>query len=93
MGVTRTEATPHTTGIALFDLSPTHRTVLDQADRFARSELYPLSERMDHEEWWPEDAFAKIGAAGWFGVTTPEGYGGVGLDLLAQGLVAQAFAR
>ena len=93
MRATPTEPAPRATGAALFDLSPTHRTVLDQADRFARSELYPLSERMDHEEWWPDDAFAKIGAAGWFGVTTPEAYGGAGLDLLAQGLVAQAFAR
>jgi isovaleryl-CoA dehydrogenase len=90
---TRTEATAHETDAVLFDLSPTHRTVLEQADFFAHTELYPLSERMDREEWWPEDAFAKIGAAGWFGVTIPEAYGGAGLDLLAEGLVAQAFAR
>ena len=41
-----------------FDLDEGQRTILDQADRFARNELYSLSERMDAEEWWPEDAFA-----------------------------------
>ena len=34
--------------------------------------LYPLAERMDNEEWWPPDAFAKIGRNGFFGVTVPE---------------------
>ena len=48
---------------------------------------------MDAEEWWPEDAFPKIGAQGLFGVTVPPEYGGAGLDLVAAGLVMQAFSR
>jgi isovaleryl-CoA dehydrogenase len=76
-----------------FDLDDEQRGILDQADRFARNELYPLSERMDAEEWWPEDAFPKIGENGFFGVTIPDQYGGVGLDLLAAGLVLQGFGR
>ncbi|MGD0720841.1 MAG: acyl-CoA dehydrogenase family protein [Roseiarcus sp.] len=76
-----------------FDLDPDRRAILEQADRFARNELYGLSARMDAEEWWPEGAFAKIGASGYFGATIPEAYGGAGLDLLAAGLVLQAFAR
>lgn len=76
-----------------FDLDEDQRNILDQADRFARNELYPLSERMDAEEWWPEDAFAKIGDNGLFGVTIPEAYGGAGLDLMAAGLVLQGLGR
>ncbi len=76
-----------------FDLNDEQRVVLDQADRFARNELYPLSERMDAEEWWPEDAFAKIGENGFFGVTIPEEYGGAGMDLQDAGLVLQGFSR
>jgi len=76
-----------------FDLSADQRQILDQADRFARQELYPLAERMDAEEWWPEEAFAKIAAAGFFGITIPEEYGGVGLDLVSAGAVVQAFGR
>jgi isovaleryl-CoA dehydrogenase len=76
-----------------FDLDAEQRSVLDQADRFARKELYGLSARMDAEEWWPEDAFPKIGDNGLFGVTIPEEYGGAGLDLLAAGLVLQGLAR
>ncbi|UVC08845.1 acyl-CoA dehydrogenase family protein [Rhizobium sp. TH2] len=76
-----------------FDLTPDQQEILDQADKFAHGELYPLSERMDNEEWWPEHAFPKIGDAGYFGVTVPEEYGGVGLDLVSAGLVLQGFSR
>lgn len=76
-----------------FDLDADQQMVLDNADRFARNELYPLSERMDEEEWWPDDAFPKIGDNGLFGITVPEEFGGVGLDLVAAGLVGQAMAR
>ena len=33
-----------------FALNEEQQAVLDQADRFARKELYPLSERMDREQ-------------------------------------------
>ena len=48
---------------------------------------------MDADEWWPEDAFPKIGQNGLFGVTIPEEYGGAGLDLVSAGLVLQGFSR
>ncbi|MEX3009605.1 acyl-CoA dehydrogenase family protein [Hoeflea sp. TYP-13] len=76
-----------------FDLNAEQREILDQADRFARNELYPLAEKMDAEEWWPDDAFPKMGDAGFFGITVPEEYGGVGLDLVTSGLLLQAFGR
>ena len=74
-------------------LSNDEQAMLDQADRFARQELYPLSQRMDNEEWWPDQAFALIGKTGYFGITVPESYGGAGLDMFTSGLVLQAFSR
>ncbi|MCV0397894.1 MAG: acyl-CoA dehydrogenase family protein [Rhizobiaceae bacterium] len=76
-----------------FELDEDQTAILDQADRFGRNELHPLSTRMDEEEWWPEDIFPKIGDAGFFGVTIPEQYGGAGLDLVSAGVVLQGFAR
>lgn len=76
-----------------FGLNEEQQAVLDQADRFARNELYPLSQKMDEEEWWPPDAFPKMGDNGFFGATIPEEYGGAGMDLLNAGLVLQGFAR
>lgn len=84
---------PNAAAAEPFKLAPEHREVLDQADRYARNELYPLAERMDAEEWWPDEAFRKLGKDGWFGITSSEEYGGVGADLFTSGLILQAFGR
>ena len=76
-----------------FDLSDDQREVLDTADRYARNELYPLAPRMDNEEWWPDHIFPKLGKDGYFGITVPPEYGGVGGDLFTSALVLQAFSR
>lgn len=76
-----------------FALTPEQVAVLDAADRYAKAELYPLSQRMDNEEWWPSDAFAKLGKAGYFGITVDPEFGGVGADLMTSGLILQAFSR
>jgi isovaleryl-CoA dehydrogenase len=85
------EAAPRSA--SAFELSPEQLEMLDAADRYAREELYPLSKRMDDEEWWPAEAFAQLGPAGFLGITIPAAYGGAGLDLMSTGLVAQAFSR
>ncbi|WP_346357391.1 acyl-CoA dehydrogenase family protein [Bosea sp. (in: a-proteobacteria)] len=76
-----------------FGLDEEQNAILDGADRYARAELYPLSQRMDDEEWWPDEAFRQIGVNGFLGATIPEQYGGAGLDLLQAGLVLQGFSR
>lgn len=78
---------------AFTGLSTDEMDILAQADRFAQKELYPLAQRMDDEEWWPEDVFKKIGETGYFGVTAPESYGGSGMDVFTSGLILQAFSR
>ncbi|HXG29678.1 MAG TPA: acyl-CoA dehydrogenase family protein [Nevskiales bacterium] len=78
---------------AFTGLSTDEMDILAQADRFAQKELYPLAQRMDDEEWWPEDVFRKIGATGYFGITAPETYGGSGMDVFTSGLILQAIGR
>jgi isovaleryl-CoA dehydrogenase len=76
-----------------FDLTEEQRETLAAADDYAHNELFPLAPRMDNEEWWPAEAFTKLGANGYLGVTVPQEYGGAGADLFTSGLVLQAFAR
>ena len=76
-----------------FDLTTDQRQLFEHADRIGKEKLLPLAERMDNEEWWPEDLFAQLGSLGFLGVTVPEKYGGVGLGLLESGLILQAFSR
>lgn len=89
----RADATTASAAQVFSGLTNDEVEVLDQADRFARAELYPLARRMDDEEWWPEQAFALLGRNGYFGITAPPSLGGAGADLFTSGLVLQAFAR
>jgi len=65
----------------------------EAARHFARKEIAPVAERMDREDYFPRDVFAKLGAHGFLGITLPEKYGGVGLGYLAQVLVLEEIAR
>ena len=76
-----------------FDLNAEDRLILDEAERFAREQLYPLSARMDDEEWWPDDLFPMLGRHGQLGLTIPTEYGGQGMGLFQAGLVAQAHSK
>jgi isovaleryl-CoA dehydrogenase len=67
------------------ELTSEEQQILDETDRFARGELYPLAPRMDHDEWWPDDLFPRLGAAGYLGIAVPEEYWGVGSTLIASG--------
>jgi isovaleryl-CoA dehydrogenase len=86
-------ATESATPAHAFKLSPDQQIILDEANKFCRSELYPLAQRMDNEEWWPDGVFEKIGEQGYCGITVPEEFGGTGLDFFTSGLVCQAMAR
>ncbi len=78
---------------AAFELTAEQQATLDSASEYARRELYPLAPRMDAEEWWPAQAFARLGADGYLGITVGQAYGGAGADLFTSGLVLQAISR
>jgi isovaleryl-CoA dehydrogenase len=74
-----------------FELTPDQRDIYDHAHRYAKAELAPLLQRMDDDDWYPDDLIPKLGASGYLGVTAPAEYGGSGMDLFSAGLVAEAF--
>jgi len=76
-----------------FSLNEEQRAVLENADRFGREQLYPLAQKMDDEEWWPEEIMPRMGELGFLGITIAPEYGGVGMDILSAGLIEQAFSR
>ena len=76
-----------------FRLSRDQAEILEQADRFARREFWPLQQKMDDEEWWPPQAMPALGKIGFLGVTAGSEYGGADGDFMTSGLIAQALAR
>ena len=77
----------------LFSLTEEQNAILEAADEYAKTELYPLSEKMDKEEWWPKGVFKKMAQQGLLGVTVDPKYGGVGLGYLEGGLICQTLGR
>jgi isovaleryl-CoA dehydrogenase len=76
-----------------FKLDEDYQMIYDAAEKFAREQLLPIAGKMDDDECWPQGLFAMLGREGYLGVTIPEEFGGAGMDEMAQGLVAEAFAK
>lgn len=76
-----------------FSLTEEQSAILEAANQFGEQELYPLSEKMDNEEWWPKGLFKQMGDMGLLGATVDPKYGGVGMGYLSAGLISQAFGR
>lgn len=76
-----------------FTLTGDQQEILDTADRYMRDNIYPLNQRMDEDEWWPDEEFRALGKMGYLGVTAPADLGGAELDVFGSGLVLQAMSR
>src|SRR6266581_4310279 len=50
--------------------------------RFVERDVVPVASELEHADEYPEDIVATMRDLGLFGVTIPEQYGGLGLDLL-----------
>jgi len=78
---------------ANYALSDDQRAILDHVERVAREVLHPLQEKMDAEEYWPEDLFPKMGELGLLGITAPIELGGSGQDEFTQALVSEVISK
>lgn len=79
--------------VAPFSLTSGQQEILELASDFARKELWSLQQRMDDEEWWPEQVMPALGRMGFLGVTVDPAEGGSGGDFFTSGLIAQGLAR
>jgi alkylation response protein AidB-like acyl-CoA dehydrogenase len=66
--------------------TPTDDEVRDEiigtVRRFVANEIIPVASEMEHDDRYPADIIAQMRDLGLFGVTIPQAYGGLGLDLL-----------
>ena len=56
--------------------------IIDTVRRFVAKEVLPVASDFEHDDRYPADIVAGMRELGLFGVTIPESYGGLGLDLL-----------
>ncbi|HKY66871.1 MAG TPA: acyl-CoA dehydrogenase family protein [Acidimicrobiales bacterium] len=58
------------------------REIVETVRRFVTNEVLPVASELEHADRFPAEIVEQMKALGLFGVTIPESYGGLGLDLL-----------
>jgi len=60
----------------------TREALVGTVRRFIEREVIPVASEMEHADTYPERIVEQMKELGLFGITIPESYGGLGLDLL-----------
>src|SRR3954465_11847596 len=61
--------------------------------QFVDEQVIPIAEEHDHEDSFPEEVVEQMKELGLFGVTIPEEYGGMGLDLTTYAMIVEELSR
>ena len=75
------------------DLSPDEVELQSTVRRFVRKEVGPIADRMDREDYFPRDVFARFGDQGLLGPTIPAEFDGLGQSYRTQALILEEIAR
>jgi len=71
----------------------TLNALLDTIHRYVRDRLVPLEAKVAEDDEIPDDVIAEMREMGLFGLTIPEAYGGLGLTMEEEVLVAMELGR
>ena len=75
-------------GSAVTDARPgtvdeaTRAEIVDTVHKFVQGDVIPVASELEHTDTYPDQIVKQMKELGLFGITIPEEYGGLGLDLL-----------
>ena len=69
------------------------KAITEMVRQFVDNEILPVAEEYDHEDKFPEPIVEQMKELGLFGVTIPEEYGGMGLDLTTYAMIVEELSR
>ncbi len=69
------------------------KAITEMVRQFADEQILPNAEHYDHEDEFPEPIVEQMKELGLFGVTIPEEYGGMGLDLTTYVMIVEELSR
>ncbi len=69
------------------------KAITEMVHQFADEQILPNAEHFDHEDLFPEPIVEQMKELGLFGVTIPEEYGGMGLDLTTYAMIVEELSR
>ena len=79
--------------IATTDRTDEQKAICEMVRQFADEQIIPNAEHYDHEDEFPEPIVEQMKELGLFGVTIPEEYGGMGLDLTTYAMIVEELSR
>jgi alkylation response protein AidB-like acyl-CoA dehydrogenase len=77
----------------LHDLTDEQRAICEMVRQFADEQIIPNAEHYDHDDEFPEPIVEQMKELGLFGVTIPEEYDGMGLDLTTYAMIVEELSR
>jgi alkylation response protein AidB-like acyl-CoA dehydrogenase len=69
------------------------RAITEMVRQFVDEQVIPVAEEHDHEDSFPDAVVEQMKELGLFGVTIPEEYGGMGLDLTTYAMIVEELSR
>src|SRR5438105_5870460 len=75
------------------DRTDEQKAITEMVRQFVDEQILPNAEHYDHEDSFPEPIVEQMKALGLFGVTIPEEYGGMGLDLTTYAMIVEELSR
>src|ERR671930_87708 len=75
------------------ELTDEQKAITEMVRQFADNEIIPVAEEYDNEDKFPEPIVEQMKELGLFGVTIPEEYGGMGLDLTTYAMIVEELSR
>ena len=77
----------------LLEKTDEQRAITEMVRQFVDEQIIPNAEHYDHEDSFPEPIVEQMKELGLFGVTLPEEYGGMGLDLTTYAMIVEELSR
>src|ERR671917_589337 len=78
---------------AYTDKTDEQKDITEMVRQFVDNEVIPIAEEHDHEDSFPDAVVEQMRELGLFGVTIPEEYGGMGLDLTTYAMIVEELSR
>jgi alkylation response protein AidB-like acyl-CoA dehydrogenase len=75
------------------EMTDEQKAITEMVHQFADEQILPNAEHYDHEDSFPEPIVQQMKELGLFGVTIPEEYGGMGLDLTTYAMIVEELSR
>jgi alkylation response protein AidB-like acyl-CoA dehydrogenase len=75
------------------EMTDEQKAITEMVHQFADEQILPKAEHYDHEDAFPEPIVEQMKELGLFGVTIPEEYGGMGLDLTTYAMIVEELSR